>query len=306
MKLFIIKHKNDRSARQPKFGNEHQGYVFRRSRTLTGTTSPKVATSNEARSQLKTKRLQVHELHQLRNRILRILCMIVVVVAVLCYIVANYIGNIQLVYTQPGGKPLTSNYQQSVLGYFDKHPLERFGFTVNAKQLAFGVQAAHPELISVDVDRNWYGGSVQFILSFRRPVLVWETGGHRFYVDDHGVAFEYDHFGGKYVSVIDQSGISPSASGGTVASNHFINFLGKMVGAVNAAGKGSVTEIVIPASTREVDLKLEGRGYPIKTHTDRDPLQQAQDIMTTLKWLDDKNLKPEYVDVRVSGRAYFK
>lgn len=302
----IFNRNKDKSGRKPKFGDEQQGYVFRRSRTLTGTTSSKVATSNEARSQLKTTRLQAHELHQLRNRILRILAVVVIVITALSYLVANYVGNMQIVYTQPGGKPSTNSYQQSVLGYFGKHPLERFGFAINAKRLASDVLAAHPELVTVDVDRNWYGGNVQFILSFRKPVLVWEANGHRFYVDDRGAAYEYDHFGGKYVSVVDQSGISPSASGGTVASNHFINFLGKMVGAVNAGGKGSVTEIVIPASTREVDLKLEGRGYPIKTHTDRDPLQQAQDVMAALKWLDDKSLKPEYIDVRVSGRAYFK
>ena len=79
-----------------------------------------------------------------------------------------------------------------------------------------------------------------------------------------------------------------------------------MVGAVNAGDKGAVTDIIIPASTRQVDLKLQGRGYPFKTHTDRDPLQQAEDIINTIKWLDDKKLTPEYVDVRVEGKAYFK
>ncbi len=303
MKLFG--RKKD-SIRTPRTGLEDQGYVFRRSRTLTGTTSEKVTAGAQARSQLKTSRLQAHELHQLRNRILHILAVVGIFIVMLSYLMLVYIGTFKIVYSQPGGSPHTTSYQQTAQQYFAKHPLERFGFSVNRKQFASDMQAAHPELASVDIDKSWYGGNARFVLQFRRPLLVWETGGHRFYVDTQGVAFEYDHFGGKYVSVSDQSGISPSTSGGAVASNQFINFLGKMVGAVNGAGKGSVTDIIIPASTREVDLKLQGRGYPIKTHTDRDPLKQAEDIKNALKWFDDKKVMPQYIDVRVEGKAYFK
>jgi cell division septal protein FtsQ len=303
MKLFGRKKE---PVRNPRGGLDDQGYVFRRSRTLTGTTSEKVTTSNERRGQLKTTRLQAHELHQFRNRIMRLLMVVGAVIAVLSYLMVTYVGSFAMEYPQPGGAPQTTTYQQTVQQYFAKHPMERFGFAINRKQFASEMAAAHPELSSIDIDKDWYGGNVKFVLQFRHPLLVWETGGHRFYVDSQGAAFEYDHFGGKYVSVSDQSGISPSAAGGSVASNQFINFLGKMVGAVNAAGKGNVTDIIIPASTREVDLKLQGRGYPIKTHTDRDPLKQAEDIVNALKWFDDKKITPQYVDVRVEGKAYFK
>jgi len=303
MKLFGRKKE---PVRNPRGSVDDQGYVFRRSRTLTGTTSEKVTAGAQARSQLKTSRLQVHELHQFRHRIMRILGVVAVFVALLSYLILVYIGTFKILYSQPGGSPQTTAYQQTAQQYFAKHPLERFGFSVNRKQFVSNMEAAHPELLSVDIDRNWYGGNVSFVLQFRRPLLVWETGGHRFYVDDQGVAFEYDHFGGTHVSVSDQSGISPSDSGGSVASNRFINFIGKMVGAVNAGDKGSVTDIIIPAASREVDLKLQGRGYPIKTHTDRDPLKQAEDIINALKWFDGKKITPQYVDVRVEGKAYFK
>ncbi len=303
MKLFGRKKEPIRNSRA---GMDDQGYVFRRSRTLTGTTSNKVNPTAESRSQLKTVRLQAHELHQFRKRIVRILVAVTAVIVALSYLLVTYISTITIRYPQPGGLPQTASYQQTVQQYFMKHPMERFGFSINRKQFASDMQAAHPELSSVDIDKDWYGGNTSFVLQFRHPLLVWETGGHRFYVDNQGTAFEYDHFAGKYVSVSDQSGIAPSVAGGSVASNRFINFLGKMVGAVNAADKGQVTDIIIPASTREVDLKLQGRGYPIKTHTDRDPLQQAEDIVNAIKWFDSKKMTPEYVDVRVAGKAYFK
>ncbi len=305
MKLLLRRRSSKPAVRQPKASSDAQGYVFRRSRTLTGTTSSKVVAGAQSRSQLKTARLQAHELHQLRNRILRILAVLVVCIALLSYVVASYVADISLVYLQPGNQPGGTVYQQAVLSYFAKHPFERFTFALNQKQFMDTLMHEHPELSSIDSDAGFFGGT-KFIMTFRRPILTWQSAGHTFYVDNQGVAFSYDHFGGKYVAVSDQSGISPAASGGAIATNSFINFLGKVVGAVNRGGRGVVTDIVIPAATREVDLKLQGRGYPIKTHTDRDPLQQAQDILNALKWLDDRKVTPQYVDVRVSGKAYFK
>lgn len=304
--MSLFNRNKNQPVRQPKPGTDDQGYVFRRSRTLTGTTSPNVTAGAESRSQLKTARLQAHELHQVRKRILRILFVLVAGIAILSYLVASYISTVHISYPQPGTQPPSVVYQQTIGDYFSQRPLERFSFALNAQQLSSALTAAHPELLSVDIDKGVLGHGTNFILQFRKPILVWTTAGQQFYVDNQGIAFQYDHFGGKYVSVSDQSGLSPSQSGGTVASNSFINFLGKMVGAVNVGGRGMVTDIIIPAATREVDLKLQGRGYPIKTHTDRDPLQQAQDILNTLKWFDDHKITPQYVDVRVAGKAYYK
>ena len=255
MKLFG-RGKGKQSLRNPNPSADAGGYVFRRSRTLTGTTSAKVTAGAQPRSQLKTARLQAHELHQYKRRIMRILAVVAVCIAGLSYVILNYIGAIPIQYSQPGGSPNSTKYQQSVQQYFVKYPLERFGFSINRSQLGAYMQAVHPELLSVDVDRSWYGGNAEFVLQFRRPLLVWASGGQKFYVDSQGVAFEYDHLGGKHVSVSDQSGISPDASGGSVASNRFINFLGKMVGAINSKDRGAVTEVIIPASTRQVDVKV--------------------------------------------------
>lgn len=298
--------KKKEPVRQPRVGADTGGYVFRRSRTLTGTTSPKVVASAESRSQLKTERLKAHELHQLRKRVMRILMAVLVLIGILGYLVASYTRTIVVQYSQPDAVADKQLYAKAIDDYFASHPLERFGFALNHKQFAEELSLAYPEIKSIDADRSWYGASESFVLNFRKPILRWDSGGKTFYVDGQGVAFNHDYFGGQYVKVSDQSGISPTDNGGEIASNRLIAFLGKMVAAVNAGDKGKVTDIIIPASTREIDLKLEGRGYVIKTHTDRDPLGQAQDIIATIKWLDDKNIKPEYIDVRVAGKAFYK
>jgi hypothetical protein len=107
------------------------------------------------------------------------------------------------------------------------------------------------------------------------------------------------------VVVKDQSGISPDA--GAVASNRFLHFLGRVVSLTNASGMTKVNGVIIPPNTtREVDLQLEGRGFVVKTLLDRDPAAQTTDILNMLKYVDAKGIKPQYIDVRIAGKAFYK
>lgn len=281
-------------------------YVFRRSRTLTGSASTEVTAPAAKRGQLKTDRLKLHELKAHRRKILRMLGVVSLILACLAFMLANFILTPNIVAVQTGTKqPPTQGYQESMYSYFADHPLERFGFLLNDSGLESHLKNKHTEVASLAVERDWYGGNVRVGVFFRQPLLVWKTGQQQFYVDNQGIAFTYNHFAEPTVAVTDQTGLPPDQSG-AVASTRFIRFLGRMVGAVNDYKKGKVVAVIIPPSTRQIDLKLEGREYPIKTNSDRDPLQQAEDIATALTHLDQKGIKPQYVDLRVAHRAYYK
>lgn len=299
--------KNDKPIRQPQLMEGQDGYVFRRSRTLTGTSSSQVTATAENRGQLKTDRIKLHELRTHRRLIMQMLAVVLGVVAVLALLLLNFITTPVFTFAQPNAKhePQTALYKDTFYKYFADHPLERFGFALNAGSLEAYIKRVHTEIQSVSVQRAWYGGEAQFGLFFRQPLLVWQTGNKKFYVDNNGIAFTYNHFAEPAVSVTDQSGIPPDQNS-TVASTRFIRFLGRMVGAVNSYKKGDVTTVIIPASTREIDLKLHGRDYLIRTQIDRDPLQQAEDLANALAYFDQKNIKPAYVDVRVEHRAFYK
>lgn len=292
--------------RQPKLMEGQDDYVFRRSRTLTGSKSVQVTASAEGRGQLKTDRLRLHELKKHRSYILRLLGVSVLAAGVLSFLLINFVFTPQLVFDQQGSRqPDRQKYTQAILDYFADHPLERFGFALSPQTLESHMKREHTEVKAVRIDREWYGANVYIHIIFRAPLLSWSTGGQQFYVDDNGVAFKYNHFVEPPVTVTDQSGIAPTESG-VVASSRFIRFLGRMVGALNGYGRGKVTSVIIPASTRQIDLKLEGRDYVIKTHIDRDPLQQAEDIANALAYFDGHTIRPEYVDVRVAHKAYYK
>lgn len=282
------------------------GYIFRRSRTLTGTSAATVTVTAAARGQLKTDRLKLMELRQYRRQIMRFLAGIVVAIALLLFLIANFITVPAVTFAGRGERqPDSQAYAQTIYRYFDEHPFERFGFLLRDPDIEAFLLRAHPEVLAASLQRDWYGGNVQFSLIFRQPLLVWKTGDKQFYVDAQGVAFSYNHFSEPNVQVTDESGIPPDPNG-VVASTRFIRFLGQIVNAVNGYEKGRVERVIIPAATRQIDLKLEGREYIIKTNTDRDPLQQAEDIANALTYFDAHRIVPQYIDVRVAHKAFYQ
>jgi hypothetical protein len=297
--------KKQEPTRQPRLLEGQNDYVFRRSRTLTGSISTEVNVVAQNRGQLKTDRLKLHELKAHRRTLLKLLGAVMVVVISLSFLVANFVISPHVVAGQEGKQLDAKPYQESILRYFDDHPLQRFGFLLDSASLQASLRGGHTEVLSTTIERDWYGGNVKVSLFFRQPLLVWRTGAKQFYVDTQGIAFNYNHFAEPTVAVTDQTGLPPDQSG-AVASTRFIRFLGRMVGAVNDYKKGKVTAVIIPPSTRQIDLRLEGREYPIKTNSDRDPLQQAEDISNALAYLDQNSIKPQYVDTRVAHKAFYK
>lgn len=285
-------------------------YVFRRSRTLTGTTSSKVMAGAETRGQLKTERLKAHEQKLQRHKLYRLGMVAALMVGALAYVGSVYIKDESpFIYPQlihAATDYPTASYQKSLAEYFGQHPEQRFGPLLKPDSLEAHLRLRHGEIGAAMVHRSWYGAVVDTAVYFRKPLLMWQVGQRHYYVDAQGVAFEYTPFKEKMVTVTDQSGIVAD-SGSSVASTRFIQFLGKLVGSLGSSGRAAkVTEVIIPRATREIDIRLEGRGYPIKTHIDRDPLRQAEDIINALGYFDAKGIKPQYVDVRVEGKAYYK
>lgn len=303
--------KKKEAVRQPRLMQGQDEYAFRRSRTLTGTVSPEVKVAAEARSQLKTPRARLHELRLRRKRLIIRLAVTLVFVGILGFLVYDYIGLTHTVmYPLPAKVKLTTQpdseaYIKTIHQYFGSHPFEQFLFSVNDTALSAEVGKAHSEVAAVTAVRDPVSG-LGFAVSLRQPLMVWKTSHGQFYIDAEGKAFTTNKFAEPTLQVSDNSGISAETSG-TVVSGRFISFLGQMVAAINQRQMGKVVAITIPPNTtRELDVRLEGRDYPIKTNIDRDPLQQAEDIANALKYFDSKGIKPQYIDVRVENKAFYR
>lgn len=68
-----------------------------------------------------------------------------------------------------------------------------------------------------------------------------------------------------------------------------------------------LTRAIIPAGkTREVDVYLEGREEFYKMNLDRGTAVSAEDTERMVRYLDEHDLHPTYVDLRVNGKAYYR
>ena len=68
-----------------------------------------------------------------------------------------------------------------------------------------------------------------------------------------------------------------------------------------------IDHVVLPLQkAREVDIFIEGRGEFYKMSLDRGSAVQAEDMHRMINYLDQRELHPTYVDLRVEGKAYYK
>lgn len=69
----------------------------------------------------------------------------------------------------------------------------------------------------------------------------------------------------------------------------------------------TVTQVTLPTGmSRELYVDLAGEEVYFKVNTDRDTAVTAEDAVRVLKYLHEHDLHPQYADVRIEGKAYYK
>ena len=68
-----------------------------------------------------------------------------------------------------------------------------------------------------------------------------------------------------------------------------------------------VSEVILPASTvRQVWFKVEGRVTQVRMTVDRAAQSQVKQAVITLEYLGKAGNTPEYIDIRVDQRSFYK
>lgn len=296
-------------VRQSSQGGDQDSYAFRRSRTITGSTASTVRAASENRAQLQSPRLHEHSLRSHRRKLSFYLLLTLCLSGVLWFLLSSYIGGsveVRSSSTQAKTAALDEqSYRTLARAYLAERPLEHFSFSFNHDSFAQYMTQNAPEISDVRVGSTESMGGASMTVTLREPVVGWTIKGEQYFVDAEGVAFTKNYFAAPTVVVADKSGISADA--GVIASSRQLRFIGRVITLVNASGLGAVQRVELPAhSTRQVDFWLEGRGYPLKTHLDRDPAGQAADMISALRYADSKGIVPQYLDVRVSSKAFYR
>ncbi len=297
------------NQRQPRLmEGQNNDYVFRRSRTITGSASQHVSSTEVQRRDITSPRLKLHQLHAHRRRIALTLGCLLALAGVCLYAIGTSLAATTV--RAEGNVTLTSKEEQdiesTIRSFSTAYPGQAFTTMLDDKRLASYLQKTHPDIASVYLARSPYLPLNTFVVRFRTPLVAWTVSGQQFYIDDQGTMFARLHSAAPSLTIEDASGVLPTDQTTSVASKRFIRYLGQLLGALEVRKVGTVQRVVIPASTRELDIYLEGRGYPIKTHIDRNPEGQAADVASALAFMDEQKITPSYVDVRVEGKAYYK
>ena len=290
--------------RQPHIVDHNDAYVFRRSRTITGSLSSAVRAVNETHADLRSSRLKTHELRLNRRKTGSLLLICLLVIGLLTGLLSQFVSSTK--YADPlvqSSEQLT--YQQAVNDYLSTRPGERFYFSLKSSNLTASLQQKYPEIQQAEIESTGFLKPSQLKLIFRQPIASWNIRGKNYFIDASGLAFERNYYAKPVLAVEDKTGINPQDIG-AVASERQIRYIGRLVALVQQSGH-RVSKIELPPQTsRQIDLVLEGRGYTIKTSLDRDPASQALDLVNAVKYFDSKSIIPQYVDVRVVSRAYYR
>lgn len=306
MGLFSKKQPDIPRRRQSDALNESldERYAFRRNQTLTGSASPHVVTANDMSAQIRSPRAHAHELAQRRQHVGAIFFAVLLGCVLLGLLIMQFTASV-IVRSSELTMQLDGRYARDVEDYLSRQPVERLRFLLREDRLLAYLQSVAPEVAAVDVEGSAGYGKTSVVLTVREPIVAWTINGNRQYVDTTGTAFTRNYYGDPKVQVVDESGIQISG-GETVASNRFLGFIGRVVGLAKTSGY-TVTDVILPRSmTREVDIKLDGVGYPIRFSVDRPAGEQVEDMDRALTWLAANSQNPEYLDVRVSRRSFYK
>lgn len=280
------------------------GTLFRRNRTLTGSLISSVPSPNE-----QSPRVQAHNLKRKRRSIRLALISALVLIAGLGWLLTQIIvePKVQIVSTSNDSEVQTAarDYAAAIQDYLSANPLERLAVNINANNLSRAIQSRYPEVSSVSPPAKGAFWSADFSVNLRSPVVYWQSGNMKAYVDSTGVVFERNILGTSVIAVEDQTGIRASV-GNSVISGRFLQFIGKVVGYFKE-NNFTVNKMILPASTtRQVLVSLDGVGYSIKMTVDRPAAGQVEDAVRAIRYLTNRGIAAEYIDVRVSRRAFYK
>lgn len=280
--------------------------IFRRNRTLTGTTSNRLSSAGVP-SDLRSPRVRAHNLASTRRRVFGILIIVLLSSGVLWWLISQFtaIPAVIVSDTNISKTVNTERYEKAIQGYLDGNPLGRLHFLLDETALSNYVSAHLSEVAHVEQKGMSGIGQTDFIVTMRTPVAGWAIGDKQYFVDALGVPFETNYFAKPQVQIVDESG-AVLTEGVAVASNKFLSFVGRVVALSKASGY-QVTQATLPlGTTRQLEVKLKDVGPLVKLSIDRPVAEQVEDMSRAVRYLEDHHMSPGYIDVRVKGKAFYR
>lgn len=213
--------------------------------------------------------------------------------------------------------PLSSSektkYSSEITEYIASNVLFKQSWLVHSDDVAKSLQAKYPEVSDVSLKNSTPFSNVATAqIEFRKPILIYKTARDTQYIDADGVLFDTNRYSNVPTSTLpvveDQGGISLLA-GQRVLSRPVIQEVAQIYTLVPKlyGPKATVTGIILPRSSREVQAKISGQPYVIKFSSERPIGDQIAELSALMGYLKANKVIPaQYIDVRVENKAFYK
>jgi len=202
-------------------------------------------------------------------------------------------------------------YRVAVDAELTKSVLSHAKFTINTGRITAELRRQFPELADIRVQVPLVGLRPSVYIQPAIPVLlVAATDGRVYALDTAGKALITTTQAPslsrlRLPTVSDQSGL-PVTLGRIALPSSSVSFVTEVVGQLKAK-RLSVTDMVLPKGTSELDIRISGAPYLIKFNLRGNARVEVGTFLAVKQQLDKEHVTPAgYVDARVEGRAYYK
>jgi hypothetical protein len=201
-------------------------------------------------------------------------------------------------------------YQAAADKLFASSIWNRNKITVDTGSVSRQMVAQFPELASASVTLPLVAHRPIVYIQPVQPALALKTSDNLYILGDNGKALLAESEGfatdRKLPIVTDQSGLQVRL-GRQALTAADVSFVQAVIAQL-ASKQYAVSALTLPATTRELDVSIDGKPFIVKFNLQSgDARQQAGTFLATIGQLQSQNVMPgQYVDVRVDGRAYYK
>jgi hypothetical protein len=180
--------------------------------------------------------------------------------------------------------------------------------TLDDKSIEDNLKNQFPELTAVSIELPLISQTPTVKLSVAAPTFFLISDGKKYVIDSKGraagLASDLPHIKDLPV-LIDQSGFS-AQSGKQVLSTVQVQFIANLLAQLNKSKK-PVGSLTLPPVPSELDLRTSDRSYYVKFFMGGDVMDQAGEYLAARNSFDKSGNQPDqYLDVRVSGKVFYK
>ena len=179
--------------------------------------------------------------------------------------------------------------------------------TFDEAAVAKAMEARFPEISSVQVELPFFSEKPVLHLAISKPSFVLNSQGNTMIVDTAGTAVSPTaSLKLKSLPVVsDESGFTAKA-GTQVMSTDSVDFINNLLAQCRRA-KVPVASLALPSSPQELLLRTKDTGYYVKFYLGGDALQETGQFLAARRHFLQIHQPPtQYLDVRVSGKIYYK